>query len=394
MSTAIITYGWCRNAYAAVRCLSRHNVKVIVGGPEKIMMAGCSRYAEETFTYPSPYTQPEQFIRIVSEMAKRYDAQVYIPIHEEIIPVAKYRHLLPENLAIPISSYESIITAHDKGLTMTHAESIGVPVPKTFQPKDIDDVSKLARGITYPVLIKLRRSNSAKGIFKVTNPEELKIKYREVVQAFDLHAESLPIIQAFIPGNVYAVSMLFNKGKMITKFTRKNIREKTYGGGTCTKCVSVINRVLEDYAERMLASLNWHGVAMMEFKYDEHTGEGFLLEINPRYHGTIDHDIACGIPTPYFHYLMDVNGDVDPLLEYRLGLTSRWILGDLIGMIDHLPKTNNRFDYLKQILRFDEDNYMDLKRDDLMPFFVQAFYYLKKFIRTGSRNPADDGMLG
>ena len=158
--------------------------------------------------------------------------------------------------------------------------------------------------------------------------------------------------------------------------------------------MSVKNEVLESYAEKMLSTLEWHGVAMMEFKYDEKTNKGYLLEINPRYHGTINHDVESGMPLPYLHYLMALNKDVEPHYDYRLGLKSRWILGDMIGLLDHLPKTKNKFSFMKEFLRFDEDNYMDLKKDDIVPFLTQIFYYLRKFIKTGSRNPIDEGMLG
>ncbi|MCD6582589.1 MAG: ATP-grasp domain-containing protein, partial [Desulfuromusa sp.] len=222
-------------------------------------------------------------------------------------------------------------------------------------------------------------------------------QYSDVVRRFKLDPDSLPIIQQHIPGTVYAVSMLYDHGKMISKFVRKKLREKTYGGGTCTKCESVSIPTLELYAQKMLEGLNWHGVAMMEFKYDEVTDRGFLLEINPRYHGTIDHDIQSGIPTPYLQYSVAVKKDVTPLIEYKLGFRSRWILGDLIGSIDHMSKSEGlkeRLKYLAELLSFDEDNYMDLKRDDLKPFWVQLWFYLSKFLRTGSRNPIDDGMVG
>ena len=390
----IITYGWCRVAYAVLRCLSEHGVKVIVGGPEGGMMAGRSKYAFASFTYPSPYTDPIGFVDAVAEAARRYDAGVYIPIHEEIMPVAQYRDRLPDELKIPISSYGAILKAYDKGTTMAHAISVDVPIPETYHPFGVDDLETISKNIEYPSLIKLRKSNSAKGVFKVTSPNDLVSRYKEAIETFNVADDSLPIIQKYVPGNVYAVSMLFNHGKMRAKFTRKNIREKTYGGGTCTKCVSVRNEILENYAEKMLSSLDWHGVAMMEFKYDERRGKGYLLEINPRYHGTINHDVESGMPIPYLHYLMALNGDVEPHYDYQLGLKSRWILGDVIGLVDHLPKTKNKLRFIRDFLTFDEDNYMDLKKDDIKPFLIQILYYLKKFLKTGSRNPIDEGMLG
>ena len=293
----IVTYGWCRVSYAALRCLAAHNVDVVVGGPDKFSMAGSSKFAHATFTYPSPYTDPIGFMGAVADAAKLYDASVYLPIHEEILAVAKYQHLLPDSLLVPIATHDQIMTAYDKGLTMAHAEKVGVPIPQTIYPDSVEQVAELASGVIFPTWIKLKKSNSAKGVFKIDDLESLIKRYAEIVEEFSLDADSLPLIQQHISGKVYAVSMLFNKGKMVSKFVRKNIREKTHGGGTCTKCVSVRVPTLENHAQKMLETLNWHGPAMLEFKYDEDNDAAYLLEINPRYHGTIDHDI----PVSYTH---------------------------------------------------------------------------------------------
>jgi predicted ATP-grasp superfamily ATP-dependent carboligase len=393
----IVTYGWCRVAYAALRCLSEHGVEVIVGGPEKTMMAGRSRFASGSFVYPSPYLDPVGFVDCIAEAAVQYNAGVYLPMHEEIIVVAQYRSRLPKHLLVPIASYDQIMTAYDKGLTMRHAEAQGIPTPKTLYPDSVQAVRELAQNLTYPAMIKLRKSNSAKGVFKVAAPEELVSHYGKIVREFHVDKDSLPLIQEHLSGTVYAVAMLFNHGKLRSKFVRRNLREKTYGGGTCTKCVSVKNPTLERYAEKLLTTLDWHGVAMMEFKYDEKSDKAYLLEINPRYQGTIDHDIQSGVPTPYLQYRIAIDGDVTPVLDYRLGFTSRWLIGDMIGILDHMAKSSGlreRLRFLGSILKFDEDSYMDLKRDDLRPFFAEVWFYLSKFLRTGSRNPIDEGMVG
>jgi predicted ATP-grasp superfamily ATP-dependent carboligase len=361
------------------------------------MMAGGSKFAYATFTYPSPYTDPTGFVDCIAGVAREHGAGVYIPIHEEIMPVARYIDRLPEGLSVPIGSYEQLIRAYNKATTMAHAEAVGVPIPKTVYPESLAEAENMLSGMAYPAIIKLRKGNSAKGVFKVNGPAEAVSKYAAVLKEFNIEGGGLPIVQEYIAGPVYAISMLFDHGRLRAKFSRKNIREKTYGGGTCTKCISVRVGTLEAYAEKLLSSMEWHGVAMMEFKYDEKTDRAYLLEINPRYHGTIDHDIQSGVPTPYLHYLLATGRDIPPAGEYRVGFKSRWILGDLIGLLDHVKYgqgISGRLEYLLSLLRFDEDNYMDLKKDDLKPFFLECLYYLKKFIATGSKNPVDEGMLG
>ena len=399
MNTVIITYGWCRVSYAVLRCLAEHGLRVVAGSPIGASMAGSSKFASGRFSYPSPYVDPEGFVEAVSAAAHKFGASVYIPVHEEVLGAARLKDRFPKDLIIPVAPYETLMTAYDKELTMRSATAAGVSIPQTLFVPSLDVLPSLAEEALYPVMVKLRKSNSAKGVFRFDSKEDLLLRYPKIVHDMKIRNDSLPIIQQYIPGKVYAVSMLFNSGKMVSKFVRKNIREKTYGGGTCTKCVSVINPVLEDEARHMLESLSWHGPAMMEFKYDEAVGKSYLLEINPRYHGTTDHDIMSGVPTPWYQYLLATGraAEIPSGMSYRLGYTSRWFIGDIIGIIDNFRNMRNsaeRFRYIREVFTFDEDNSMDFKVDDPMPFFAEAWFYLEKFIRTGSRNPIDEGMLG
>lgn len=70
-------------------------------------------------------------------------------------------------------------------------------------------------------------------------------------------------------GDGYGVSMLFNKGELRAKFTHKRLREKIATGGTSTKRISVKNLILEEYADNLLSFLKWHGVATVEFRFNE-----------------------------------------------------------------------------------------------------------------------------
>ena len=49
--------------------------------------------------------------------------------------------------------------------------------------------------------------------------------------------------------------------------------------------------------ERLLTALNWHGVAMVEFKIDA-TGQHWLMEINPRLWGSLALSIDAGVDFP------------------------------------------------------------------------------------------------
>ena len=95
--------------------------------------------------------------------------------------------------------------------------------------------------------------------------------------------------------------------------------------------VSARNEILEDCAERLLDGLAWHGIAMVEFKYNPETKEAWFMEVNPRLWGSIGLAVASGVDLVALLYIAATEGP-DKALKIarpqREGVTTRWWLGD------------------------------------------------------------------
>jgi predicted ATP-grasp superfamily ATP-dependent carboligase len=237
----------------------------------------------------------------------------------------------------------------------------------------------------------LRRSNSGKGIRKVYRPEELLEAYHQIMKM----ATFPPIIQEFIQGeDYYEVDVFYNHGKEVAFFCRKNIRFKSRDGGSASKALSIEAPEMLAATRKIFSHLQWHGVASCEFAFCPRTQTAYLFEINPRYWGTLPFDIDCGVEFPWYHYLVATSQEIGHLPDYPLGKQSIWILGDIIGFLEHFSPSNKLLSQLRDYTPFNVDYYMDFKKEDLRPFLQQAWYYLEKFLKTGSRNPIDEGMIG
>ena len=387
---AVITYGWCRVSYVILRSLAAKGIKVFVGDPSPLAMAKFSGFATGCFTYPSPRVHPKDFIEAILRVLDETGARVFIPVYEEAFTVARYRDLFPKDVRIPITTYENLMAAYDKAITLEIAERCGIPVPETFYIKDLSDLDLISKEVSYPAVVKLRKSCGAKGVFYADSRAELIDTYVRVVETFQLSSDLYPIVQGYVTGSGYGVSMLFNNGSLRARFVHKRLREKIASGGTSTLRISTRNALLEEYAQRLLTHLRWHGVAMVEFKYDEERKKAWLMEINPRFWGSVDLPVYAGVDFPYLLYKIAMEEDVEPVFEYKTGVKSRWIVGDLIALIDHLANSRKKVAVIRDFLKFDDDSYDDLKFDDPLPFFAEAIYYLLNFIKTRSVNPIEE----
>jgi predicted ATP-grasp superfamily ATP-dependent carboligase len=55
---------------------------------------------------------------------------------------------------------------------------------------------------------------------------------------------------------------------------------------------------LLELGTRLLDTLGWHGVAMVEFKQDAANGTYYLMEVNPKFWGSLDLALAAGADFP------------------------------------------------------------------------------------------------
>lgn len=387
----VVTYGWNRVAYNVLRSLSSKGLKVGVGDTSRFAMSFWSKHINGKFLYPSFYKNSYRFVTHLKEVFLKHKPKVYFPIHEETFIVAKYiEELKDTGVIIPISDFNTLKILHLKHNLTNLAIRSGIPVPETIQPKDLNEVKSFARLTGFPVVIKTLNTNSAKGIFYAHSINELLRQYEDIIK--DLAPEQFPLLQQYVKGEGYGVSLLFNRGKIKAVFTHKRLREKTFTGGTSTKRVSIKNSLLENYAIQLLSTINYHGVAMVEFKFNEKEKEGWLIEVNPRFWGSLALAIHAGVDFPYLLYEMATNGDIKPVFDYKEGVVVRWILGDVLATLSYI-KAKKSLRPLIDFFSFRDEKFDDLYRDDLIPFFAECVYYLSKFVRTKSLNPTEEAIL-
>ena len=374
----VVTNAWNRIGYNIVRSLGRRGLKVGVGVDENSGMGAFSRFATVRFRHASYLNDEVKFIEDTIKIIKKYRPSVFIPSDEEIFTVAKYidnfRHV-PIN--IPISPLETLLKLHNKKESHELAKSLGIPVPQTITPKSISDIKVFARQYGFPIVMKQQCGSSARGVFYI-HEKNFQHALEKTIQSNKLDFGKF-VIQQYVKGTGYGVSMLFNKGQLKAHFTHRRLREQIDTGGPSTLREGVVNEPLEEFAQLLLSSVKYHGVAMVEFKVNENINKAWFIEVNPRFWGSLALAIKSGVDFPYLLYKIASEGDVKSVPAYKTGVKCKWLLGDLFNAASTLYSRKNLRSFKQIFERVDE--FDDLHMDEFVPFFISQYLHLKRLLK-------------
>ena len=332
-SEVFVTDGHWRKSLAAVRALGRKGIGVTVGESTRLATAAFSRYCHQAVVYPSPLFRPAEFVDFLHNKLSRRSYQMLLPMEDETMDLISKHHSEFSSLTyVPIVSFDKLDFARRKDKVLQVAEQEGIPIPKTWFIEDITQLNEMKGTLPYPVVIKPKISSGAVGITYPRNPGELMSQYLSVHRRFPY-----PMIQELISheGPGYGASFLMDeRGDVKASFVHKRLREYPITGGASTLRESARYDDIRDMALTLLKKLDWFGVAMVEFKLDPRDGIPKLMEINPRFWGSLHLAVEAGVNFPYLLYRMSLGEKFKPVEHYETGKRCRWMLpGDILHFV-------------------------------------------------------------
>lgn len=344
----LITDADYKHTLAAVRSLGKKSIYIIAGSFSRCAQSFYSKYCKERLLYPNPRDEDE-FIQFMLKYVRDNKIDVLFPVgYSTTVAFSKYKSEFCQYTKLPVADYDSVDIASNKDKTLKFAENLGFKIPKVYKtPEEIENFPVVAKGI-----------KGSGQIFYVNSLEDLpKIKMSDF------------ILQEYIPGEGYGFYALFNKGNVRAIFMHKRIREYPVTGGPSTAAESIYHTDLREQGLKLLNALNWHGLAMVEFKKDSRDGEFKLMEINPKVWGSLDISIASGVNFPYLLIKMAMEGDIEPIFNYKIGVKFRWPFPEDVLHLLANPNSAKAFfcDF------FDRNTKSNIWLDDIKPNLFQIF---------------------
>jgi predicted ATP-grasp superfamily ATP-dependent carboligase len=145
------------------------------------------------------------------------------------------------------------------------------------------------------------------------------------------------LVQEFIPGRGAGYFALMHHGRLHAEFAHRRIRDvRPTGSGSSVRESTRPDARLRDASRRLLEALNWHGVAMVEFRVRP-DGTPVFLELNGRFWNSLALAVNAGVDFP--RLLASMASGAAPTAAvpaYPPGVRCRWLLGDVRNLIEVL----------------------------------------------------------
>ncbi|HEX7938379.1 MAG TPA: ATP-grasp domain-containing protein [Gemmatimonadaceae bacterium] len=326
---------------AVIRGLGAAGADVIAAGAERRSLAFYSRYVMERVRHRSPLGDVDGFVRDICDAARRVAPDLILPATDATLAALLARRREVEQVA-PLAAPPNATAAYalDKRAMLDLATSVGVPVPRSAVGATMEALLTHARLLRPPYVVKRRGHERS---IAMSGDGGLAVRYaadrnelRRVLLPLAGEAEHL-LVQEYVPGIGRCVASVWRQGRPVALFAYERERELPLSGG-----VSVVRRSialdpeLSALTTKLLATIGWHGVATVEFRYDRRTRRYNLMEINGRFPGATALCIDAGMNLPQLAMSVHLDRETPVAGTYRCNVRERWLYGDLAALLGTL----------------------------------------------------------
>jgi carbamoyl-phosphate synthase large subunit len=263
-------------------------MKALADGPWEIYSADIDPYAAGLYLVDPrhraivPRGDDETFVPEIIRLCAREQIDVLVPtVDSELLPLAMAQtELADQGVQLVLASEQTLRDCLDKWTL--HGRCAGaLRVPDTvLVDADFDPAA-----CTPPVIVKPRSGSGSRGVRRVDDRDELA----------RLPRDATLLVQEYLPGTEYSLDVLARADGAIVAVVPRS-RLKVDSG------IAVTGRTVHDESLQRIGALvaqriGLTSVANVQVKLTG-DGEPALLEVNPRFPGTMSLTVASGVNMP------------------------------------------------------------------------------------------------
>lgn len=335
-----------------IRSLGRRGWKVIAAGEDRASIGFRSRFAAGRLVYPSPSRDSTAFVDSLLEAVAAHPIDLIVPVTDAaILPLHENRDRFAGRCHLALSDDPTALQAvTDKSRTMALAASLGVPTPRSVLARTAMEARDAAATFGWPVVLKPRSSRVLQDGRTV---DSFEVRYAASIDDLERTLASQNgdgiLVQEYCRGVGRGIGLLTHEGRPIAAFQHRRVHEVPITGGASSLRESEpIDPKLYDYSCRILASLRWTGLALVEFKVAP--SGPTLMEVNGRVWGSLPLAVMSGVDFPGMLVDMILHGPppehTPARTDYRAGVRARNLALDVTWFLSVLGG-RRRYPYLE-----------------------------------------------
>jgi D-aspartate ligase len=264
----------------------------------------------------------DSLIRLAEELNLK--GWILFPTRDEHVgSFSRHKATLEKWFRLPTPGWETIKWAWNKWNTYRLAEKLGIDVPRTWCPANLEDIDAI--DADFPLVVKpavkedFFYATKAKA-WRANDRRELKTLWKEAV----LHSKANEVlIQENIPGNgscQFSSCMFFKNGEPLASMEAQRWRQHPAEFGRASTYVESIDLPeLTELSARFLTEIKYYGLAEVEFKLDPRDGKYKLLDVNARTWGYHVLGLIAGVDFPAMLFADQIGHRVEKV-RARAGL--------------------------------------------------------------------------
>lgn len=329
----VLVLGDDANAFlAVVRSLGRLGLEVHAAASDATLPAFSSRYIHEVHTLTSDTADRLGWKQELARIIAHHNITMVVPtsdsslikVHQEAGRSAGARLATPNDRAFTVFT--------DKRATRALAEQVGVPVADCENLDGRPNPAALMSRLRLPMVLK-PRSSYVLGDLIQKRPAKVIRTEEELAQALDAPAARESFMEAFFDGEGVGVSVIGRKGEILYAYQHRRLASASETGPSTCRISEAVDPALLKHVTALAAATDLTGVAMFEFRVDRRTGRHILLEVNPRFWGSLALAVSAGADFPAMLFQLLTTGRLDAEGGYTKGKIRRDLTGEYYRIV-------------------------------------------------------------
>ncbi len=333
MPERVLLLGDDLRAFLAIaRSLGRRGVEVHAAPSDFSSPALKSRYIAAAHRLPPYSLDPMAWEAALARLIADFGFRKVVPTSDSGLFMLRHHARALGRERIGIANETALDIFSDKANTRALADRHGVKVALGRLLGRDESSKDLAGALGLPLVLKPRASYvlgdiaTKRSARVVRDPAELDRQLRS-------GAWDGCVAESFFPGVGVGLSVLAREGRILLAYQHRRLQESSETGASTRRMSEPADPALLAAAEPLAAAARLDGVAMFEFRVDRRSGRHVLLEVNPRFWGSLPLAVAAGADFPALWWNV-AHHDGNGRGAYRPGILKADLTGEFDRVVD------------------------------------------------------------